>query len=55
MIVMHPNVENDIDADLDLMRFSVRAAQKLPWDVFANLKWLNLEGAVEDFGKYIRY
>ncbi|CAB9514328.1 ABC1 family protein C21C3.03, mitochondrial [Seminavis robusta] len=52
--VLHPNVVFDIDADLDLMRFFVRAVQKLPWDVFSNLKWLNLEGAVEEFADLLK-
>jgi aarF domain-containing kinase len=36
------------------MRFFVRGIQKLPWDVFANLKWLNLEGAVEEFADLLK-
>ena len=52
--MLHPNVESNIDADLDLMRLLVRAIQKLPWDVFANLKWLNLEGAVEEFADLLK-
>ena len=51
---MHPNVEANIDADLDLMRFFVRVVQKLPWDVFSNLKWLNMEGAVEEFSDLLK-
>jgi len=52
--VMHPSVEANIDADLDLMRLFVRAIQKLPWSVFGNLKWLNMEGAVEDFAGMLK-
>lgn len=52
--VLHPSVEANIDADLDLMWFSVRAIQMLPWDAFANLKWLNMEGAVEDFAAMLK-
>ena len=52
--VLHPNVEEDIDADLDLMRFAVRAVQWLPFDVFANLKWLNMEGVVEEFADLLK-
>ena len=51
---MHPSVEANIDADLDLMRFFVRAIQKLPGDAFSNLKWLNMEGAVEDFADMLK-
>jgi aarF domain-containing kinase len=43
---MHPNVEDDIDADLDLMRLSVRIIARVPF--LSNLKWLNLEGVVEE-------
>jgi len=52
--VLHPSVEEDIDADLDLMRCAVRAARYLPFDVFANLKWLNLEGVVEEFARLLK-
>jgi aarF domain-containing kinase len=52
--VLHPNVDSDIEADLDLMRASVRAARWLPFDVFANLKWLNLEGVVEEFAELLK-
>ena len=52
--VTHPSVEANIDADLDLLRLFVRAVQKLPWDFFANLKWMNLEGAVEDFADMLK-
>jgi aarF domain-containing kinase len=50
--VLHPNVEQDIDADLDLMRFAVRAIQ---WFPFAQgLKWLDLEGIVEEFAVLLK-
>jgi len=52
--VLHPSVEDDIDADLDLMRFAVRAVKYLPFDVFANLKWLNMEGIVEEFASLLK-
>lgn len=52
--VTHPSVEANIDADLDLLRLFVRAVQKLPWDFFSNLKWLNLESAVEDFADMLK-
>jgi aarF domain-containing kinase len=45
---MHPNVEQDIDTDLDLMRFSVRLLEMMPFDVFRNLKWLNLHGFIDE-------
>jgi len=52
--VLHPNVEEDIDADLDLMRVAVRAAKYMPFDIFANLKWLNMEGVVEEFAALLK-
>jgi aarF domain-containing kinase len=52
--VLHPNVEEDIDADLDLMRLSVRALNWVPFGMFANLKWLNLEGIVEEFASLLK-
>jgi aarF domain-containing kinase len=52
--VLHPNVEEDIDADLDLMRVSVRALDWVPFGIFRNLKWLNLEGIVEEFASLLK-
>jgi aarF domain-containing kinase len=52
--VLHPNVEEDIDADLDLMRVSVRALNWVPFGMFSNLKWLNLEGIVEEFASLLK-
>jgi aarF domain-containing kinase len=52
--ILHPNVDADIDADLDLMRAAVRFARWLPFDTFANLKWLNLEGVVEEFADLLK-
>ena len=52
--VLHPNVEQDIDADLDLMRVTVRALQYVPFNVFGTLKWLNLEGIVEEFADLLK-
>lgn len=50
--VMHPSVEDDIDADLDLMRLFVRGITKVPF--FTGLKWLNMEGAVEEFAELLK-
>eukprot|EP00934_Nitzschia_sp_Nitz4_P009049 Nitzschia sp. Nitz4//scaffold166_size90379//63090//65121//NITZ4_005065-RA/size90379-augustus-gene-0.4-mRNA-1//1//CDS//3329538220//9039//frame0 len=46
--VMHPNVEDDIDADLDIMRLSAYALERFPVDAMRNLKWMNLPGFVEE-------
>lgn len=45
---MHPNVENDIDADLDIMRLGIHAMESLPGEFFRNLKWLDLPGIIDD-------
>ena len=44
--VMHPNVERDIAADLDIMRLIVRLLEAS--HVTKDLKWLNLGGIVEE-------
>jgi predicted unusual protein kinase regulating ubiquinone biosynthesis (AarF/ABC1/UbiB family) len=46
--VMHPNVDRGIDADLDIMRLSTHILERVPFDVFRNMKWLNLPGFVEE-------
>ena len=38
--VLHPSVEDDIDADLDLMRLVVNVIERT--GLFPSLKWLNL-------------
>ena len=50
--VLHPAVQDDIDADLDILRVAVRIAPYLPGT--ANLKWLNLEGVVEEFAHLLK-
>lgn len=50
--VLHPNVEQDIDADLDLMRLAVRVIQWFPGT--KGLKWLDLEGIVEEFAMLLK-
>jgi predicted unusual protein kinase regulating ubiquinone biosynthesis (AarF/ABC1/UbiB family) len=46
--VMHPNVENDIDADLDILRLTVRIFEHMNIGPVKNLKWLNLPGFIEE-------
>mmetsp|Transcript_30514 Transcript_30514/g.74104 ORF Transcript_30514/g.74104 Transcript_30514/m.74104 type:complete len:843 (+) Transcript_30514:326-2854(+) len=50
--VMHPNVEDDIDADLDILRISVRLLEQL--NVVENLKWLNLPGFIEEMATMLK-
>jgi len=46
--VMHPNVEDDIDADLDILRLTVRILEHTKIGPVKNLKWLNLPGFIEE-------
>jgi len=44
--VMHPCVEDDIDADLDILRMSIRLLEN--FGPIKDLKWLNLPGFIEE-------
>ena len=44
--VMHPGVEDDIDADLDIMRLSIALLED--FGPIKDLKWLNLPGFIEE-------
>lgn len=46
--VKHPYVDDDIDSDLDIMRLSVYILERIPFDAFRNLCWLNLPGFVKE-------
>jgi aarF domain-containing kinase len=50
--VLHPNVDDDIDADLDIMRLAVSLIDWAPF--WNNLKWLNLSGVVEEFADLLK-
>jgi len=52
--VRHPNVTDAIDDDLDLLRLLVRLMGKIPYDVFKEMKWLNPEGAIEEFAELLK-
>jgi hypothetical protein len=45
-IVLHPNVIEDIESDLELMRLAAYVFRK-------KLKYLNLEGAVDEFASLL--
>jgi aarF domain-containing kinase len=47
--VMHPNVRQDIDTDLDLMRLAADFFSKL-----GKVKFLNLQGAVDEFAGMLK-
>lgn len=51
---MHPSVEDDIEADLDLMRLSARVIERLPFQMFTSMKWLNLPGIVEEMADMLK-
>ena len=53
-VVMHPNVENDIAADLDLMRLGVKIIDNLPFHLFQTMKWLNFPGMVEEIAEMLQ-
>lgn len=49
--ILHPNVLDDILADLDLLRFSVQVLRR--FSVYETLQWLNPEGVVEEFSRLL--
>lgn len=51
--VLHPNVEDDIDADLDLLRLAVRVVENVPL-LFKGVYWMNLQAIVEDFAGMLK-
>jgi len=52
--VMHPCVEDDIDADLDIMRLSIRILEQTNLGPIKNLKWLNLPGFIEEMAVMLK-
>ena len=42
--VKHPNVDDEIDSDLDIMRLSVYILERIPFDAFRNLRWYRRNG-----------
>jgi len=52
--VMHPNVEDDIDADLDIMRIVVHILERLPFQTTKDLQWINLPGFVEEIAGMLK-
>jgi hypothetical protein len=53
-IVMHPNVDEDIATDLDLMRLGVKIIDNLPFHLFQTMKWLNFPGMVEEIAEMLQ-
>eukprot|EP00535_Pseudo-nitzschia_heimii_P013652 CAMPEP_0197197278 /NCGR_PEP_ID=MMETSP1423-20130617/32787_1 /TAXON_ID=476441 /ORGANISM="Pseudo-nitzschia heimii, Strain UNC1101" /LENGTH=663 /DNA_ID=CAMNT_0042651097 /DNA_START=217 /DNA_END=2204 /DNA_ORIENTATION=- len=52
--VMHPAVEDDIDADLDIMRLTVWILESVRFGPIENLKWLNLPGFIEEMATMLK-
>jgi aarF domain-containing kinase len=52
--VMHPHVEADIDADLDILRVTVRIMEYLDFGPLKDLKWLNLPGFIEEMADMLK-
>jgi len=50
--VRHPSVEDDIDADLDIMRLSIHLLEN--FGPVKELKWLNLPGFIEEMAIMLR-
>ena len=48
--VMHPNIREDIDADLDIMRVIAKILPALD----STMGWLNPEGGVEEFAGMLK-
>jgi predicted unusual protein kinase regulating ubiquinone biosynthesis (AarF/ABC1/UbiB family) len=50
--VLHPSLEEDINADLDIMHLMVYIVEAV--SIFPSLKWLNLPGVVEEFADLLK-
>lgn len=50
--MLHPNVEEDIDCDLELMRMAAYALDK--YDAVQGLRYLNVEGAIDEFSSLLK-
>ena len=51
--VMHPNIRQNIDADIDILRFAASASLMLPFGLGETMKWLNVIGSVEKFAELL--
>lgn len=50
---MHPNIKDNIDTDLDILRFVTCLVEILPFGIGEKMHWLNLSGCVEEFAKLL--
>jgi predicted unusual protein kinase regulating ubiquinone biosynthesis (AarF/ABC1/UbiB family) len=53
-VVMHPHVEDDIDADIDIMRLTLVVLEMLPFDAFKGIKWLNIPGFIDEMDRMLK-
>jgi len=54
LIVIHPNVRDHIDTDLDLLRTLAYTIDNLPISYSKALKWLNLQGMADEFASMLK-
>jgi len=52
--VMHPRVEDDIDADLDILRLAVYTLETIGFGPIRNLRWLNLPGFIDEMATMLK-
>merc|ERR1719253_1732246 len=52
--VIHPNVRDHIDTDLDLLRTLAYTIDNLPISYSKALKWLNLQGMADEFASMLK-
>lgn len=50
--MLHPNVEEDIDSDLELMRLAANYLDK--FGAVRGFRYLNVEGAIDEFSSLLK-
>jgi len=50
--VLHPNVEEDIDSDLELMKVAAYLLDK--YEAVQGFRYLNVEGAIDEFSSLLK-
>lgn len=51
--VMHPNIHQNIETDLDILRLLANVAENVPFRIGEHMKWLNVSGIVEEFSRLL--
>ena len=54
LAVIHPNVRDYIDEDLDILRLLADVIENLPFSYTKRLKWLNLPGMADEFASMLQ-